>query len=95
MTLGSFNFSSLSGLDYTIFILLIFMLVSFIFQSLIARAWKSRAGSVTFLSLFFIGLILVLLDQIELGLLFFLGFAFMLYVFFTRKLYKREDRHEN
>ena len=93
--LGGYNFSTLSGLDYTIFILLIFMLVSFIFQSVIARAWKSRAGSGIFLILFFIGLILILLGQIEWGLLFFLAFAFTVYVFFTRKVYKKEDRHEN
>ena len=89
MNLGGLNFSSLSGLDYTIFILLIFMLISFVFQSIIAKAWKSRAGSGIFVILFFIGLILILLGQIEWGLLFFLAFAFTVYVFFTRKVYKK------
>ena len=95
MNLGGLNFSSLSGLDYTIFILLIFMLISFVFQSIIAKAWKSRAGSGIFVILFFIGLILILLGQIKWGLLFFLAFAFTVYVYFTRKVYRKEDRHEN
>jgi hypothetical protein len=97
MSLGinSLNFSSLSGLDYTIFILLIFMLISFIFQSIIARGWKSRTGSGIFLMLFFLGLIFLLLKQIELALLFFLAFSFTVYVYFTRKLYRKEAKHEN